>query len=443
MGVLSQKQLEGLKLYKYSGVDKSFLSKTILTPYWNELVTYFPKTVAPNTITSIGLAFVGTNIATLLYFDSEYSGKHLPSWVYLSWAIGLFLYQSMDAIDGKQARRTGMAGPLGEMFDHGCDAINTTLEVILSMAAFGQTRTWWTVIVQCSSLATFYLSTWEEYHTGTLYLSAFSGPVEGILMICAMYLVTFAYTPSFWQTPIIDFIIFFARRCDVLLLGLGAKPKGTLTIIDFAEPLHGWLASWEWLGKLNIVEGFLYFGAVGLAGNIANAYYNVIQARRKANKPVLEPLLGLLPYFFHTVFLVSWLAGPEVNIVPTDKILWFIAYWGACFSYQVSHLILAHVTKSSFPYWNGMMVYTFLGALDANLPRFGIDSLIQSNDARTYWFVAGSAIFAIINYIRFAKSTIWQITNYLGLACFTVRHKDETGHWVENEQAKEDRLKRE
>jgi hypothetical protein len=36
------------------------------------------------------------------------------------WAIGLFAYQSMDAIDGKQARRTGMAGPLGEMFDHGC-----------------------------------------------------------------------------------------------------------------------------------------------------------------------------------------------------------------------------------------------------------------------------------------------------------------------------------
>lgn len=35
------------------------------------------------------------------------------------WGIGLFLYQSMDAIDGKQARRTGMAGPLGEMFDHG------------------------------------------------------------------------------------------------------------------------------------------------------------------------------------------------------------------------------------------------------------------------------------------------------------------------------------
>ena len=36
------------------------------------------------------------------------------------------------------------------------------------------------------------------------------------------------------------------------------------------------------------------------------------------------------------------------------------------FSYQVSQLILAHVTKSPFPYWNGMMVYSLFGAIDAN-----------------------------------------------------------------------------
>lgn len=29
------------------------------------------------------------------------------------------MYQSLDAIDGKQARRTGSSGPLGELFDHG------------------------------------------------------------------------------------------------------------------------------------------------------------------------------------------------------------------------------------------------------------------------------------------------------------------------------------
>ena len=29
-----------------------------------------------------------------MYFDRSYEGKDLPSWVYLSWAFGLFAYQS-------------------------------------------------------------------------------------------------------------------------------------------------------------------------------------------------------------------------------------------------------------------------------------------------------------------------------------------------------------
>lgn len=40
-------------------------------------------------------------------------------------ALGLFIYQSLDAIDGKQARRTNSSSALGELFDHGCDAVST------------------------------------------------------------------------------------------------------------------------------------------------------------------------------------------------------------------------------------------------------------------------------------------------------------------------------
>lgn len=39
--------------------------------------------------------------------------------MFFSFGIGLFMYQSLDAIDGKQARRTQTSGPLGELFDHG------------------------------------------------------------------------------------------------------------------------------------------------------------------------------------------------------------------------------------------------------------------------------------------------------------------------------------
>ena len=76
------------------------------------------------------------NFLTLLWYNPTLD-KDCPPWVYLSWAVGLFLYQTFDAVDGTQAyvillliradylanstnsRRTKQSGPLGELFDHG------------------------------------------------------------------------------------------------------------------------------------------------------------------------------------------------------------------------------------------------------------------------------------------------------------------------------------
>lgn len=41
------------------------------------------------------------------------------------------MYQTFDGCDGCHARRTGQSGPLGELFDHSIDAINTTLGSIV------------------------------------------------------------------------------------------------------------------------------------------------------------------------------------------------------------------------------------------------------------------------------------------------------------------------
>lgn len=49
------------------------------------------------------------------------------SWAYFQAALGVFLYQTLDATDGKQARRTGSSSPLGELLDHGCDAMSQGL----------------------------------------------------------------------------------------------------------------------------------------------------------------------------------------------------------------------------------------------------------------------------------------------------------------------------
>ena len=56
-----------------------------------------------------------------------------PSWVYFSYAFGLWLYSTFDNVDGKQARKTGTSSPLGELFDHGVDALNCTVQYLIEI----------------------------------------------------------------------------------------------------------------------------------------------------------------------------------------------------------------------------------------------------------------------------------------------------------------------
>lgn len=82
----------------------------------NRDIVYIALTASKITLT--GFSFVIINLLTLLYYNPTLD-QDCPPWVYLTWAIGLFMYQTFDAVDGSQARRTHQSGPLGELFDHG------------------------------------------------------------------------------------------------------------------------------------------------------------------------------------------------------------------------------------------------------------------------------------------------------------------------------------
>lgn len=58
--------------------------------------------MAPNLITLTGFSFVIVNLLTLLWYNPTLD-QDCPPWVYASWSIGLFLYQTFDAVDGSQA----------------------------------------------------------------------------------------------------------------------------------------------------------------------------------------------------------------------------------------------------------------------------------------------------------------------------------------------------
>lgn len=135
------------------------------------------------------------------------------------------------------------------------------LETVLACHALGLNRSWWTVTSQAATMCNFYASTWEEYHTGTLYLSAFSGPVEGILMIVAIYAVT-AFHPlgqAFWSQPIFSLVP-------------GHFATDFFASVDKFLGLKNLIAGRGWAGLegLPINVAFMLFGGAGTIGNIAN-----------------------------------------------------------------------------------------------------------------------------------------------------------------------------
>ena len=82
----------------------------------------------PNLITLIGFIFSSLPFFVLFgcYGTKMRNEKdnEIPNWFFFFYAFCYFMYRMLDECDGKQARRTGNASPLGLLFDHGCDSVS-------------------------------------------------------------------------------------------------------------------------------------------------------------------------------------------------------------------------------------------------------------------------------------------------------------------------------
>jgi len=165
--ILSDRELKKLKEHQYSSSCSSLLDP-LMQKYWNWFVTFVPLWVAPNLITIVGLAInISTSLVLVWYCPT--ATEVAPWWTTFSCALGLFIYQTLDAIDGKQARRTKTSSPLGELFDHGCDSLSTVFVSLASCCAvrLGLYPGW--MLFQCLCASTlFYCAHWQTYVSGTL-----------------------------------------------------------------------------------------------------------------------------------------------------------------------------------------------------------------------------------------------------------------------------------
>jgi hypothetical protein len=108
---LKDKELENLKAYKYVSGTYTPLDMA-LQGWWNWAVTLLPTWMAPNLVTLVGTGVAFFGVVQYMPYDLSLSKDFPPAFYYCS-ALCVFIYQTLDAIDGKQARRTGQSGPLG------------------------------------------------------------------------------------------------------------------------------------------------------------------------------------------------------------------------------------------------------------------------------------------------------------------------------------------
>ena len=200
-GVLSEAQLRRLKEYRYRSTNISILDP-VFQLYWNWLTSRLPKWLAPNLITLTGLAVNILSSLLLLYFSPNLR-ECVPKWACWTAAAGKFIYQSLDAVDGKQARRTKSSSALGELFDHGCDSLSTvflTLDVCIACQLGLWPRVALFHCILCILL--FYCVHWRTYVTGTLHFGVVD-VTEAEVAIMAVLITSGTLGSEFWTRKLI------------------------------------------------------------------------------------------------------------------------------------------------------------------------------------------------------------------------------------------------
>lgn len=197
-GYLTQQGVANLATYAYSGVDKSLIVFYVMKHFWNWLVEFVPTWVAPNVLTLMGLTCMSTGFSIVVSNCETISYcREFPTWGYPAIAFLIFCYQTLDNLDGKQARRTGSSSALGEVFDHGGDSLTVPMfTIILSNALqFGSTASF---ILLIYLTFVFSFVHWEGYFTGTVVLDTLANPTEAQFSLIGLLLITWAYGNQFW-----------------------------------------------------------------------------------------------------------------------------------------------------------------------------------------------------------------------------------------------------
>jgi ethanolaminephosphotransferase len=328
--------------------------------------------------------FTLVNAYFLTYYDYYFGASSdslpeyepVPKWVWVACAFSHFMAHTLDGIDGKQARRTGSSGPLGELMDHGLDSWTTLFVPFCIYSLFGRADysfeplrvlfIFWAIFV------TFYFSHWEKYNTGILYLPWSYDATQVALFFC--YLLTFQYSHTYWNFYV--------------------NVAGT----DIS------------CGKL--FEYLSHFG--GFVCAVPLAVYNVIAVYRNKTgkqKSVSEALRPLVPLTALFAITTGWAVWSPSQIVDKDPRMFFLLV-GTIFSNIACRLIVSQMSSTRCEVFNWLLFPLSLLVLGI----FGVASIRQNEHQLLTLLTA----FVTLAHVHYGICVVRQMCQHFKINCFSL-----------------------
>ena len=157
--------------YKYNSVNRSILCNSPVADVWEWIASILPMSITPNAVTVVGAAcswsaILFANNARVLAASEEPDAAAITQSICIG-SLLVVLYNTLDNVDGKLARRRGMGSPLGQMMDHGCDSLTIgllmgTFAIVIALPPL------WAAAFAGMGMVQWIGVAWEEHYTHIL-----------------------------------------------------------------------------------------------------------------------------------------------------------------------------------------------------------------------------------------------------------------------------------
>ena len=178
-----------------------------------------------------------------------------------------------------------------------------------------------TVLIPCAPM---FISSWEQFHTGTLYLGYFNGPCEGIIIACTLMSISAIYGPQFYHTRAVDIIGWpFSSHPSVMMYDLFV---GMCLFATFFAHIPSWYVH---------------------SRTTESSFYNVYVARKARGQSFFAALPQLTPIVLFFAAHYAWLLSPYSHILESGGLMQVSLTMTFVFGRMTTKIILVYPLKPS------------------------------------------------------------------------------------------------